>query len=294
MTSISEYIKKADILIEALPYIQRFHGAMIVVKFGGSVMESRENMKSVLEDIAFMRTVGMHPIIVHGGGKAISRAVAESGLPTTFVQGLRVTTEETMNIVERVIKEDVNAAVVDILKSLGTSAAPLYGERIFFVNRKTGTDAETGKQIDWGYVGNPVACDTGPVFELVHGGMIPVVCPLGKGDDGHLYNINADSAAAALAKALRARKLAFVSDVPGLLRNSQDPSSLIPTLKADEAPALVKDGIVGGGMLPKIQSCIEAIQAGVRKVHLVDGRMAHSLLLEIFTQNGVGTEITAL
>lgn len=288
---MDKYIGKADALIEAMPYIARFKNEMIVVKLGGSVMESEENLRSTLTDIAFMRTVGMYPVVVHGGGKTISRALNESGIETKFVQGLRVTDAESMHIVEDVIKNKVNAQVVSILNEKGVSASPLHGERIFFALKKTGKDPATGADLDWGYVGVPMAVDTGPVRELLHEDKIPAICPLGRGADGLIYNINADTAAAALAKALKARKLAFVSDVPGLLRDPGDPTSLINTLHADDAPQLMKEGIVGGGMLPKIQSCLDALDAGVKKVHLVDGRMSHSLLLEIFTNTGVGTEI---
>ena len=291
LTIMEQCILKADALIEALPYIARFKGEMIVVKLGGSVMESPEDLKSILTDIAFMRTVGMLPIVVHGGGKAISRGLKNAGIETSFVQGLRVTDAASMRIVEDVIKNEVNADVVQLLKDAGVEAHGVYGEKIFFASRKTGKDPETGATVDWGYVGVPMAVDTGPIRVLLHDGKVPVVCPLGRGADGLLYNINADTAAAALAKALKARKLAFVSDVPGLLRDASNPETLINTLKAEDAPELMRQGVVGGGMLPKIQSCLDALDAGVRKVHLVDGRMSHSLLLEIFTNKGVGTEI---
>jgi len=291
ITEMNDSISKASVLVEALPYIQRFKREIIVVKLGGSVMEIRENLVSTLADIAFMRTVGMLPIVVHGGGKAISRGLKAAGIETAFVQGLRVTDAPSMRVVESVIKNEVNADVVRILQGSGVDAAPLYGEKIFFASKKTGQDSATSEPFDWGYVGVPVAVDTGPVRELLHERIIPVICPLGRGADGLIYNINADTAAAALAKALKARKLAFVSDVPGLLRDSSDPSTLIDTLRVRDAPALIHDGVIGGGMLPKIQSCLEALEAGVQKVHLVDGRMPHSLLLEIFTNKGVGTEI---
>ena len=289
--SLSPYISKAETLIEALPYIQSFRNAVVVVKFGGSAMESREQMASILVDVAFLWTCGMRPVIVHGGGKAISRALAAAGIPTQFVQGLRVTDEASINVVERVIKHETNASVVTILHGHGVQAESLFGENVFYVRRKTGKDPVSGELLDWGFVGEPVACDTGPVYEVMQRGVVPVLCPLGRGEDGKLYNINADNAAAALAKALKAKKLAFVSDVPGLLRDPKDPATLIHTLRVGDAPALVREGVIGGGMLPKIQSCVEAINAGVGKVHLVDGRMAHSLLLEIFTTTGVGTEI---
>jgi acetylglutamate kinase len=288
---LDKFIDKADVLIEAMPYIMSFKNEIVVVKLGGSVMEVVGNLKSTLTDVAFMRSVGMLPVVVHGGGKAISRALNDAGLETAFLQGLRVTDASSMRIVEEVIKNKVNAQVVEILNDIGVEACPVYGEKIFYSQRKTGTDPVTGDELDWGFVGVPMAADTGPVRESLHKGEVPVVCPIGRGSDGLMYNINADIAAAALAKALKARKLVFVSDVPGLLRDPSDPSTLINTITADEAPKLIKEGVIGGGMLPKIESCLDAIDAGVRKVHLVDGRMPHSLLLEIFTNTGVGTEI---
>lgn len=288
---LSPYIAKASTLIEAMPYIQSFRDATVVIKFGGSAMEDPRHMASILLDVAFLWTVGMRPVVVHGGGKAISRALEREGVPTRFVQGLRVTCEKSIRVVERVVKEEVNREVVRLLQESGAPAEGLSGERLFRVRRKTGRDPQTGAPLDWGFVGEPAACDTAPLRALQEAGSVPVVCPLGIGEDGRLYNLNADHAAAALAQALKARKLAFISDVPGLLRDPADPASLIPTLKVEEAPALVREGVVGGGMLPKVQSCIDAIRAGVGKVHMVDGRMEHSLLLEIFTKTGVGTEI---
>lgn len=284
-------IHKADVLIEALPYIADFRGEIVVVKLGGSVMESPEALAGILTDVAFMQTVGMRAIVVHGGGKAISRALKAAGLGTTFVQGLRVTDAASIRVVEDVIKNEVNAEIVRLLEGMQVRAVPLHGEKIYFANRMTGTDPATGTALDWGFVGNPVSVDTGPVRELLREGAAPVVCPLGRGEDGALYNINADTAAAALAKALPARKLVYVSDVPGLLRDPADPATLIETLHMDDVPALVADGTISGGMIPKIESCLAALRAGVRKVHLVDGRLSHSLLLEMFTTKGVGTQI---
>lgn len=284
-------IHKADVLIEALPYIADFRGEIVVVKLGGSVMESPEALAGILTDVAFMQTVGMRAIVVHGGGKAISRALKAAGLGTTFVQGLRVTDAASIRVVEDVIKNEVNAEIVRLLEGMQVRAVPLHGEKIYFANRMTGTDPATGAALDWGFVGNPVSVDTGPVRELLREGAAPVVCPLGRGEDGALYNINADTAAAALAKALPARKLVYVSDVPGLLRDPADPATLIETLHMDDVPALVADGTISGGMIPKIESCLAALRAGVRKVHLVDGRLSHSLLLEMFTTKGVGTQI---
>jgi len=287
------YIDKAATLIEALPYIQSFRGATVVVKVGGSVMESADNLDRLLSDIAFMSTVGMKVALVHGGGKAISRGMERRGIVPRFVQGLRVTDGPSMEVVESVLKTEVNAEVVRRLQGHGANARPLHGDWIFTVTRRRGVDRETGTPIDWGFVGDPSAVDTRTVGEMLDAGVVPVVTPLGVDAGNQLHNVNADTAAAALAKALRARKLAFISDVPGLLRDVNDPASLISSLPAGRIAALQRDGVIGGGMLPKLESCAEAIRAGVGKVHLIDGRMPHSLLLEIFTKKGVGTEIIA-
>jgi len=290
---MKQFIEKAAVLVEALPYIQDFKGSVVLVKVGGSVMEVPENLESLLTDIAFMSAVGIKTVLVHGGGKAISRGMEAAGIPPLFVQGLRVTTEEAVRVVERVIKEEVNARVVRLLQKHFANARPLHGDWIFSVRKKTGTDPATGETLDWGYVGEPAAVDARPVAEMLDAGIVPVVTPLGTDADGKLYNVNADTAAAALAKAMRVRKLAFISDVPGLLMDVNDPASLLATLRVGSVCKLKEAGVVGGGMLPKLESCVEAIQAGVGKVHLVDGRMPHSLLLEVFTKQGVGTEIIA-
>ena len=290
---MQEAMQKAAVLTEALPYIQDFKGSVVLVKVGGSVMEIPENLEGLLTDIAFMSTVGIKTVLVHGGGKAISRGMEAAGIPPLFVLGLRVTTEETIRVVERVIKNEVNANVVRLLKKHNANARPLHGDWIFGVDKKTGKDPATGAAIDWGYVGEPVSVDTRSVLEMIDAGIVPVITPLGTGPDGKLYNVNADTAAAALAKAMKVRKLAFISDVPGLLLDVNDPSSLLATLHIGSVRKLKETGVVGGGMLPKLDSCVDAIQAGVGKVHLVDGRMPHSLLLEVFTKKGVGTEIIA-
>ena len=284
MEIIDLAMQKAAVLTEALPYIQDFSGSTVLVKVGGSVMENEANLASLLADIAFMDAVGMRVVLVHGGGKAISRALKESGIEPKFVEGLRVTDEPTMEIVRRTLNNVVNADIVRRLQSLKANARPLHGNWMFTAEKITTPDR--------GYVGDPVAVDTRAVLEMLDAGIVPVITPLGTGRDGHLYNINADSAAAALAKALKVRKFAVVSDVPGLLRDPADPKTLIPTLHLADVAGLKRDGVISGGMLPKIEGCEDAIRAGVRKVHLVDGRMPHSLLLEIFTREGVGTEIT--
>ena len=275
---------KASVLTEALPYIQDFKGSVVLVKLGGSVMEVEDNLNSLMDDVAFMRAVGMKIVIVHGGGKAISKAIKESGHEPQFVEGLRVTDEKTMEIVRHTLNNVVNTDLVRRLHSRGSNARPLHGNWLFSAARITSPDR--------GFVGRVTKVDTRAVIEMLDAGIIPVVTPLGTGEnDNHLYNINADFAAAALAKALKVRKFALVSDVPGLLRNPADPASLLSTLRLGEVAELKAEGVIAGGMLPKIESCEDAIRSGVRKVHLVDGRMAHSLLLEIFTREGVGTEI---
>ena len=284
MEKIDLAMQKAAVLTEALPYIQDFCGSTVLVKVGGSVMENEANLASLLADIAFMDAVGMRVALVHGGGKAISKALKESGLVPQFVEGLRVTDEPTMEIVRRTLNNVVNADLVRRLQSYKTNARPLHGNWMF--------TAEKIASPDRGYVGEPVAVDTRAVNEMLDAGIVPVITPLGTGRDGHLYNVNADSAAAALAKALKVRKFVVVSDVPGLLRDPSDPSTLMRTLRLSDVARLKEEGVISGGMLPKIEGCEDAIRAGVKQVQLVDGRMPHSLLLEIFTPEGVGTEIT--
>lgn len=284
MEKLDLAMHKAAVLTEALPYIQDFCGSTVLVKVGGSVMESEANLVSLLADIAFMDAVGMRVVLVHGGGKAISRALRESGHEATFVDGLRVTDEPTMEIVRRTLNNVVNADLVRRLQAFKTNARPLHGNWMFTAEKITTPDR--------GFVGEPVAVDTRAALEMLDAGIVPVVTPLGTGRDGHLYNVNADSAAAALAKALKVEKFVVVSDVPGLLRDPSDPTTLMTTLRLSDVARLKGEGVIAGGMLPKIEGCEDAIRAGVHKVQLVDGRMPHSLLLEIFTREGVGTEIT--
>jgi len=290
---VQEATAKARVLIEALPYIQAFRDAWVVVKFGGSAMEDAATIEGVLQDIVFMECVGMRPIIVHGGGKAISRGMEAHGIQAKFVNGLRVTCEKTIAIVEKVIKGEVNPRIVDTINELGGRAEALHGDDVLHVVKKQETDPATGETLDWGFVGEPGEVEEGSIRAIVERGVIPVITPLGKGADGKVHNVNADVAAAAIAKALSVRKLVFLSDVPGLLHDPNDADSLIETLPASELERLIDEGVIGGGMLPKCRSGVEALHAGVRKVHMVDGRVKHSLLLEIFTQQGIGTEIVS-
>ena len=275
---------KASVLTEALPYIQDFCGSTVLVKVGGSVMESDATLDSLLADIAFMDAVGMKVVLVHGGGKAISRALKESGITPQFVDGLRVTDAASMEIVRRTLNNEVNADLVKRLQLTKANARPVHGNWMFAAEKITSPDR--------GFVGEPIGADLRIVNEMLDAGIMPVITPIATGADGQLYNVNADSAAAFLAMELKVRKFALVSDVPGLLRDPENPASLMSTLKLSDIAALKADGTISGGMLPKIEGCVRAIEAGVKKVHLVDGRMPHSLLLEIFTREGVGTEIT--
>jgi acetylglutamate kinase len=284
MEKLDLAMNKAAVLTEALPYIQDFCGSTVLVKVGGSVMESEATLDSLLADIAFMDAVGMKVVLVHGGGKAISKALKESGIVPQFVDGLRVTDAASMEIVRRTLNNEVNTDLVRRLQNTKTNARPVHGNWMFA--------AEKIESPDRGFVGEPVGVDLRIVNEMLDAGIMPVITPIATGADGQLYNVNADSAAAFLAKELKVRKFALVSDVPGLLRDPEDPASLMSTLKLSDVAALKADGTISGGMLPKIEGCERAIKAGVKKVHLVDGRMPHSLLLEIFTREGVGTEIT--
>lgn len=288
---MDQLIKKADVLIEALPYIQQFRGEIIVVKFGGSAMEEKKYSDGILADVTFMECVGMLPVVVHGGGKLISRQMKELGIESRFLHGLRVTCEKSIAVVGKVIKEEVNAGIVEMLTQMGARAEGVCGETVFTVEKKTARDPETGVMLDWGFVGEPVSVETKEIRALLRREIIPVVTPLGRGPDGKVYNINADTAAAALAAGLKARKLAFLSDVPGLMKHKDDVDSLISTLREDAVEDLERRKVIDGGMLPKIESGLKALDAGVNKIHIIDGRVPHSLLLEIFTDKGIGTEI---
>ena len=289
---MDRYIEKASALIEALPFIQQFRGETVVVKFGGSIMENEAGYSRILQDIAFMECVGLRPVLVHGGGKAISRAMKDSNIAPNFVQGLRVTDEATIRVVEQVLNHEVNPHLVQIIQQCHGKARGIHGEDIIRVEKMTGVDPATNEPIDWGYVGKVVKVDVEPVQAFLKSDMVPVITPLGKGPDNRLYNINADDAATAVACALNARKIVFLTDVPGLLRDPADRSTLISSLHLDEVDELVKCGVISGGMLPKIKGMVGAVKAGIKKAHIIDSSMPHSLLLELFTSEGVGTEIT--
>ena len=284
-------IEKAAVLIEALPYIQKFRNDIVVVKFGGSSMEEKAGVESILKDVAFMACVGLRPVVVHGGGKAISGKMKEAGIKANFVKGLRVTDEPSMAIVEQVLNREVNPSLVRTLGEMGCKARGIYGEDILDVVKHTEKDPETGAMLDWGFVGDVVDVDIEPILAFSNSHLVPVITPLGWGPDNKLYNINADDAASAVAVALKARKIVFMSDVPGLMRDPKDPSSLISTLYAKDVDDLIARKVIDGGMIPKVQGAVRALKAGVRKAHFVHAGLPHSLLLELFTDKGVGTEI---
>lgn len=283
---MQQYLKKAEVLIEALPYIQKFNGKIIVVKYGGSAMSNEELQKNVIADVTLLKLVGIKPIIVHGGGKEISRWVETAGKKSEFVNGLRVTDEETMEIAEMVLGR-VNKRLVSMVEELGVHAIGLSGKdgRLLQVEKKLAD----GKDI--GFVGNVKEVNPQLLFDLLEKDYIPIISPVGLGENFETYNINADDAACAIAKAVGAHKLVFLTDVEGLYRDFSDKTSFISHITASEAERLISEGIIGGGMLPKLSNCTSAVENGVNRVHILDGRTAHCLMLEIFTDDGVGTVI---
>ena len=284
-------IDKASALIEALPYLQAFRGKTFLIKMGGSAMEDPGLVAQVMRDIVFLEVAGINPIVVHGGGKAISAAMAEAGLEARFVGGLRVTTDEAIEIVARVLSQEINPGLVRMIRDLGGKAVGIPGNEVFLGEKTHGTDA-AGQAVDIGRVGEVVGCRITQLATAHDAGIVPVISPLAAElATGRPLNINADLAAAALAKELRVAKLVYLSDVPGLLANPLDPATLIQSVTRKEADALIADGTISGGMSPTIRSAVDALTAGVRKVHFIDGRMPHALLLEIFTDGGIGTEV---
>jgi acetylglutamate kinase len=289
---MEDLISKAATLLEALPYIQEFSGATFVVKYGGSFMDSPDpNVRnSVARDIVFLEAVEINPVVVHGGGKAITRAMERAGLKPSFVQGQRVTDEETVKIADEVLSREINPEIVAAINSLGGMAKGFAGPDIFRC-RKAHINGANGEALDLGFVGEVTSVNTSPLLECIAQGVTPVISPTARGEDGKLYNCNADVAAAQAAIALKARRLVFMSDVPGLLRDPKDPSSVISQLKIGEVSGLKEASVINHGMIPKVDSAVSAIQSGVEKASFVDGRLPHAVLLEIFTDAGVGTEI---
>jgi acetylglutamate kinase len=291
---MQDLIAKAATLLEALPYIQKFSGATFVVKYGGSFMDSPDPSvrNSVARDIVFLEAVEIDPVVVHGGGKAITRAMEKAGLKADFIQGMRVTDEATVAVVDQVLSREINPEIVATIQSLGGQAAGFSGTEIFKCRKLLLDDKDNpGHKLDAGYVGEVVAVNTKPLWECIWNGFTPVISPTALGEDGKVYNCNADVAAAQAAIALKAQRLVFMSDVPGLMRDPKNPATLISHLHTAEVPALKAAGIVDKGMIPKVDSAVAAIQSGVEKVSFVDGRVNHSVLLEIFTDAGIGTEV---
>lgn len=283
--------EKANALIEALPYLQAFRSKTILIKMGGSAMEDPELVANVMRDIVFLEVAGINPIVVHGGGKAISAAMEKSGLEANFVNGFRVTTDEAIDIVSRVLSNEINPGLVRMIRDFGGKAIGIPGTDIFLGEKIKNFDKD-GNPIDLGRVGEVVGCQLTNMDAANKAGIVPVISPLASElGTGRPLNINADLAAAALAKELRVSKLVYLSDVPGLLANPKDPSTLIKSINREKATDLIDDGTISGGMIPKMRSAIDALNAGVRKVHFVDGRLPHALLLEIFTDGGIGTEV---
>lgn len=285
-------VEKADVLIEALEWIRRFRDKTTVIKIGGSVMEDPDSLRHLLLDIIFMRTVGMRPVVVHGGGAAISRAMSEAGLQPRFIQGRRYTDDAARDIVERVLAYDTNEAIFQRIEELGGRAAPLnfrttnvlFGERIEL-------PGDAGESIDLGHVGHVTRVDRTTIENLCYAGIVPVIPSMCVDADKRKLNVNADTAATAVAQAVRAEKLVYLSDVNGVRRDKNDPDSLIHSLSADEAREMIASGAIESGMIPKVEACLATLEHGVSKIHIIDGRLRHSLLLEIYTSSGVGTEI---
>ena len=291
---MQDLIAKAGTLLEALPYIQKFSGATFVVKYGGSFMDSPDETvrTGVARDVVFLEAVEINPVVVHGGGKAITRAMEKAGLKANFIQGQRVTDEATVEIVDKVLTGEINPEIVRTINALGGQAVGFAGRDIFKCRKLWLDDRENpGKKIDIGYVGEVIEVNVAPLKESMWCGFTPVISPTARGEDGKIYNCNADIAAAMTAIALNAKRLVFMSDVPGLLGDPKKPDSVIPQLKTGEIDALKKSGVIDKGMIPKVDSAVAAIKSGVEKVSFVDGRVPHAVMLEIFTDKGVGTEI---
>ena len=283
---LKEAMGKAAVLIEALPYIQKFNRKVIIIKYGGSAMSDENLQRDVIKDVTLLKLVGFKPILVHGGGKEISAMLGRLGKESSFVGGLRVTDEETMDVAEMVLGK-IGKRLVTMVESLGVKAVGISGKdgNLLKVKKKALPEG------DIGYVGEVSEVSPKVLFDLLEKDYLPIVAPIGLGDDFHSYNINADDAACAIAKAVSAEKLAFLTDIEGLYRDMKDPESFISRISVQDAEELIGTGLVGGGMLPKLRNCTEAIRGGVRRVHILDGRVPHCLLLEIFTEAGVGTAI---
>ena len=286
---------KAAILVEALPYIQEFYGKTIVIKYGGNAMINDDLKEKVMQDIALMKYVGIRPVIVHGGGPDITGFLKKVGKESDFVAGLRVTDEETIEIAEMVLDGKVNSEIVNLLNRRGVRAVGLSGKDAGLIKARkklaTVYEGEDTKKVDIGYVGEVEQVDTGILEDLLKQGYVPIIAPIGVGDNGESYNINADYVAAEIAGALQAEKLLLLTDIEGIYKDFNDKSSFISTLHLPEAKQYIKEGIIAGGMIPKVEACLTALEQGAGKTHIIDGRLAHSIILEIFTSRGIGTQV---
>jgi acetylglutamate kinase len=283
---------QAEGLVEALPFIQKFRGCTFVIKYGGAAMEEDHIVDRFLKDVVFLEAVGINPVLVHGGGKAITAKMKAEGLQARFVNGLRVTDARTIEIVAGTLDGIINPKIVETIGRFGGKARGLSGATVFEASRMAAQTNEAGEKVDIGFVGEAKRMNIREVEELIHQEIVPVISPIGAEQDGTILNINADIAAAALAASLKATKLIFVSDVPGIMRDPTFPDSLIPTVSASQIKTLIKQKVIAGGMIPKVESATSALGKGVEKVHLIGGQTPHGLLLEIFTNAGIGTEIT--
>lgn len=294
---VQRLIEKAAVLVEALPYIQAFKDRIVVVKFGGSLMDNDQYVNSIMRDVVFMHSVGMKPVVVHGGGGLISEEMRRAGLTPRFVEGYRVTNGDTIALVERVLGHEINTMLQAKVREFGAVPEGHSGGDFGIVqvskfepavSKKAGAAAVA---VDIGFVGTVEKIDAGPILSILDSGRLPVIASLGRGTDGATYNVNADETASEMAVALQAEKLVFLTDVGGLLRNAGDPESLISTLTVSDAKELLKSKAATGGMIPKLRGCIKAVRHGVHKTHIINGRLTHSLLLKIFTDKGVGTQL---
>jgi acetylglutamate kinase len=283
---MEQYIKKAGILIETLPYIKKFRDKVFVVKYGGSAMVDKQIRQTVMQDIALLSSMGIHVIVVHGGGPEINKALQNSGIEPKFINGLRVTDEETMKIVESVLFYKINKEIVSDLKQFGSNAIGVSGKDSNILTAK-----KVDSEVDLGFVGEVDKVNTDHLNQLLKKNFVPVISPIGVDNQGNIYNINADYAAIGVAGALKAEKLIFLTDVAGVLKDLSDSSSLIPELSIDEISGYINDGTISGGMIPKVECGVSGVKAGVKSVYIMDGRIEHSLLLEIFTDKGFGTII---
>lgn len=291
--SLTDAHLRAATLIEALPFMQQFRGQTFVIKYGGSAMEDEDAVERLLRDVVFLEAVGINPVVVHGGGKAISARMRQEGLTARFVNGLRVTDDSSIRIVEEVLDGVVNPRLVQTIGEFGGKARGFSGRSVLTAAKLPPVDDGKGGKEDIGFVGRVTDVNTAELEDVLREEQVPVVSPVAMGTDGHTLNVNADEAAAAIAGALRAAKLIFLSDVPGIMRDREDPDSLIPTVRAGQVETLIRQKVIEGGMIPKLEGAVAALRRGVGKTHMIDGRLPHALLLEIFTNEGVGTEIVA-